>query len=246
MRYNVEMLTHIKHLLLSFYIILLSFPLITLYFTSGGIDGITSQFTNFQTATYFLLRLVGLYAFVLLFIQLMVGAFMFEVRRIFGSKMLAFHITQGITIYILIFLHPTLYVLFNIESNGFLQGLYSLLPKFVQSELYYNLGRTAFLLFTVGIFAGLFRTRPYLLKHWRKLHSLNYIAFGLIIIHSGGVGSDTSTFPMNMMYPLSWLGLSAAFTHRKILPLFHRHRHRFVEFYHKHIRRRKGKKYSVR
>lgn len=152
--------------------LLLNFPLDKIFATQ------TSTISFFQ-------RLVGLLLFSLIFTQIVIGSNMPKFIELFSGKIFRFHVVEGIVAYSLMILHPIL---------GSLNGV-SLLPVFVRYELLYNLGRFAFVLFTLAVFAALLRTQPFLTRHWRKFHILNYVAFYLIAIHSYFVGSDTKSLP---------------------------------------------------
>lgn len=151
---------------------------------------IGSIFSNNLTTINVFQRLVGLTLFVLITAQIALGAYMAKLTDLLGGKIFRFHITEGIISYILMFVHPIL---------GSLLGI-SLLPIFTRGELLYNLGRFAFILFTIAILAGLLRTKPFLVKHWRKFHILNYAAYSLIAVHSWFVGTDTRHFPFVIFY----------------------------------------------
>lgn len=152
-----------------------------------------------------LLRIVGLTAFVLLFVQLILGAFMSHLTQKFGGWLFNFHIVQGIFIYVLVFGHPILYMF-----HRFMIGM-GLDPFFIftsvcllchtKLDFYYTLGRVAFWFVTIGVFAGLFRTAtPFLRMHWRKFHILNYFAFLFVGYHSLMLGSDIGTAPFSYFH----------------------------------------------
>lgn len=171
--------------------------------------------------TYFFLQASGLYAFVLIFLQIIVGAFIDFWRRIFGPQILFFHITQGLITYALILTHPTMFFL-NSVYLGVQAPLLLLLPSFANSyETFLSFGKIGFLLLSVGVFAGYFRTKPFLQKHWRKFHILNYVGFWFIFVHSWNVGSDTHTSPFSWLYPfMAVLVVISIFYRRLYVPFF--------------------------
>lgn len=150
-------------------------------------------------------RTIGLWAFTLLFFQIVLGSFMRRLTERFGGWIFSFHILEGILAYILIILHPTLFVLFRyMVGNGF-DPFYVFIDFCLlcqrSYDLYYTLGRISFWLITISVFAGLFRTAtPWLRVNWKKLHILNYLSFTLISLHSLGVGSDIGTFPFSWFH----------------------------------------------
>lgn len=128
-------------------------------------------------------RLSGLILYVLLTTQIVIGTFMQYLTDKVGGKIFRFHITEGIVAYTIMFAHAV---------TGSLQSGFS---------LYYNFGRIAFILFSIGVFAGLLRTKTKFLRiHWKKLHILNYFAFLFVVAHSWFVGSDTQLFPFIIIW----------------------------------------------
>ncbi len=187
------------------YTLLLLIPGYTL-FQDGEADGTISLF----------LRLTGLYAFVLIFIQIMLGAFMDFARRIFGPRILNFHMTQGLVAYGLILAHPTLFLL-NTVLAGVPNPLILLLPRFTTAyETYLSFGKVGFVLLTAAVFAARFRNTQFLQKHWRKFHILNYIAFWLIFVHSFNIGSDAKTPPFSWLYPVMAVLVVLSIFYRRI------------------------------
>ncbi|MDO8488193.1 MAG: hypothetical protein Q7S31_02665 [bacterium] len=173
-----------KKLLTVSYILILAIPLFTWlrgYNSQGGL--------------YEFMRLAGLFAFTLLFLQLTIGAFMSQLRPVFGIKILRWHIIQGIIAFTVAWTHPTLYMLqFGFDQLWRLGG-------------YYIWGKVGLTLLTFAVAAGLLRTAPFLVKYWRWVHRLNYLTLVIIYVHSWHVGSDTHTFPMTILYlliPLVW------------------------------------------
>ena len=144
----------------------------------------------------FFQRLAGLLLFSLIFVQVVLGSQMGKLIEKLTGKVFRFHIVEGITTYVLMIAHPIL---------GYLNGV-SLIPIFTRNELLYNMGRLAFALFTIAVFAGLFRSEPFIIRHWKKLHILNYAAFYLIAIHSYYVGSDVRSFPFIILW---WVAVTA-------------------------------------
>lgn len=184
----------------------------------GGLGNLPSVTKTSSLVIYFILQILGLYGLVLLFTQVIVGAFMIPLRRVFGGRFLLWHITQGIIIYCIVVLHPTLYFLFTLQtSENFQKAVESFLPHFTEADLALNMGRLGFLCITIGVFAGLLRTRPFLLKYWRAFHYFNYLAFALLLVHSYMIGQDTKSAPFVFLYPIFVIGLLAAFFYRRII-----------------------------
>ena len=197
-------MTRLKILFFIIYILFLSVPLITFVINKG--------FDSFQSNPFYaLLRLIGLIGVTLLFIQLMLGGFMNFWRRFLGTWVFRFHITQGIVAYFIILSHPLFYFLLNLESLGITKAILSILPDFSdQYDFFITLGRIGIILLTIGVIAGIFRTRPFISRHWRFFHRANYISFTLILIHSYLIGTDTKTAPFIFLYPIFIVGLIAS------------------------------------
>lgn len=122
-----------------------------------------------------------------------------------GGWVFKFHTTQGLFIYGLILIHPMLYTVFNYFSLGVFNPLFTIFPMSLErSELWISFGRFSFLLLTVGVAAGYFRTKPFLRERWRSLHILNYVAFIFVAVHAYFTGTDAWTPPFSWFY---WLAV---------------------------------------
>ena len=150
-------------------------------------------------------RITGLMAFSMLFSQIILGFFMIKLTEKLGGWVFKFHIFEGILTYILVFIHPLLflvfkYIVFHSSDIFYIFTDFCVLCK-PQAELFYTLGRVSFWIITATVLAGLFRTAtPWLRNNWKKVHFLNYLAFILIGIHSLGVGTDIGTPPFSYFH----------------------------------------------
>lgn len=157
----------------------------------------------------FLQRITGLLAFSLLFVQIILGAFMNRWTEKLGGWVFNFHQAQGAIVYSLILAHPLLFVLFNFKLKGVLDPFYVftdfclLCPKPI--ELWYTFGRVSFWLISVAILAVILKNEPWWRTNWRKFHILNYVAFLLAATHSFFVGTDTKNIPFSYFY---WFALA--------------------------------------
>jgi predicted ferric reductase len=150
-------------------------------------------------------RIIGLWAFTLLFCQIILGFFMTRLVEKLGGWIYNFHVFEGITAYTLIILHPVFFMALNYFFGKGLDPFYIFTDFCVlcstRLEFYYSLGRISFWLLTAGVFAGLFRTiSPFLRFNWKKFHVLNYVAFFLIWLHSFWIGTDIGTFPFSIIH----------------------------------------------
>lgn len=200
-----------NYLFISIYFILLFIPGYTVWQNSGF-----EARADTTAPTYLFLRLTGLYAFILIFIQIMLGAFINYWRMVFGPKILNFHMTEGLIAYGLVLAHPAFFLLNAIPANV-PNPLGLLLPRFSSAyETYLSFGKIGFVLLTIAFFAAKFRSAGFLKKHWRKFHILNYIAFWLIFVHSFNLGQDTKTGPFMWLYPLMAILVVISIIYRRI------------------------------
>ena len=170
----------------------------------------------------FLQRVIGLVAFTLLFIQLILGSFMPYLTQKFGGWIFNFHVMEGILIYILVLGHPALYMAYRYLIGQGLDPFFIFTNVCVlchtKLDLYYTFGRVAFWFITIGVFAGLYRTAtPFLRTHWRKFHILNYFAFLFVGYHSLMLGSDLGTAPFAYFHGPSLVIVSAILLYKGYL-----------------------------
>ncbi|HKC04728.1 MAG TPA: hypothetical protein VKC54_02560 [Patescibacteria group bacterium] len=152
------------------------------------------------TFVNFIQRFLGLTAFTLMFFQVILGAFMDFWTEKLGGWVFKFHIMEGITIYTLIVLHPISFMVFNYFIGHGLNPFFVFVDFCIlcstKIDLYYTLGRTAFWLLNISVWAALFRTAtPFMRVNWRKFHILNYLVFLIVGLHGFFLGTDFSYMP---------------------------------------------------
>jgi predicted ferric reductase len=155
---------------------------------------------NHVTLTNFVQRFLGLAAFTLLFVQLILGAFMEYWTEKLGAWIFRFHIFEGILIYSLALLHPIIFMAYNhyVGAGWNPYAVFINVCVLCQTSLdfYYTLGIISFWLLTLTVFAGLFRAaNPWIRLNWRKLHVLNYLVFLVVGLHGFLVGTDFKVQP---------------------------------------------------
>lgn len=158
----------------------------------------------------FLERVSGVFIFTLLFIQIMLGAYMDKLTSKFGSWIFKVHAIQGPIIYLLALIHPLFLLIFNYKVFHTIDPFYIytqaclLCPK--QLELFYTFGRLGLWFLTIGVFAA----------NWKKLHFINYVVFFFVAMHGWFVGSDFRLSPLKFFY---WLSIVTIFliAARKVL-----------------------------
>ncbi len=181
------------------YYLLLGSVLFVTFYTLFKVTPLNLVLLNSATLLSFFQRLFGLFAFILLFFQILLGSNMFEKAKKFGAWVHKVHVTQGIFAYFFIFFHPFIYLVALIQASKTFNPFYvysdfCLLCK-TRVELYYTLGRVAFWLFTAIFVAAYFRTKPFFRKYWNLLHRLNYVLFFAVSLHALMVGSDVRSWP---------------------------------------------------
>lgn len=165
-------------------------------------------FSDYGLTLNFFERISGVFIFTLLFIQIILGAYMDKLTSKFGGWIFKVHVIQGPIIYLLALIHPFFLLIFNFKLFHTLDPFYiytqaCLLCK-TNLELFYTFGRLGLWLLTIGVFAALFRNSDvWLKKNWRKLHALNYLVFFLVAIHGYLLGNDFKIFPLNYFFNVS-------------------------------------------
>ena len=194
-----------KLLILSWFLLLLSGPIIlltktpSLVFTGGVV-----QLTNL------LQRITALIAFSAFFMQIITGAHLSKLSKVFGSWISKFHTFQGIVAYTFVLAHPLLFVFLNFRTRGIIDPFYVftdfclLCPR--PFELYWSFGRIAFWLISLALIAAIIKGETWWRENWRKFHILNYFVFFLIAIHAWFSGTDIVSTPFVHVY---WFGIIA-------------------------------------
>lgn len=182
-----------RSVLLIAYLIASFLPVYSFFALRGGLSAIPT--TNLRALSYFLFPLCGLYAFTLLWLQVLVGSSMAPLTRLFPT-IRKIHKRHGIYALVFACLHPLL-LLVGIGFNNYITFSYisRLLLIFVL------LGYVQLLiLFTVVITALLMYSRLLRGKRWRYIHFLTYAAFVLAWIHSWVLGTDVQATPLRYLW----------------------------------------------
>lgn len=194
-----------KLLILSWFLLLLSGPIILLTKTpslvfTGGIVPLTN----------ILQRITALIAFSAFFMQIITGAYLSKLSKVFGSWINKFHAFQGIVAYTFVLAHPLLFVFLNFRTRGVIDPFYVftdfclLCPR--PFELYWSFGRIAFWLISLALIAAIIKGETWWRENWRKFHILNYFVFFLIAIHAWFSGTDITSTSFVYVF---WFGIIA-------------------------------------
>lgn len=150
----------------------------------------------------------GLLVFILLFIQIIIGAFMNKFVKRFGDWIIKFHSVEGVLVYLLAFLHPISMLLFSYLAGGKFDPYVAFINIcFIckgPSDYYLTIGRVSFWILTVGVFAAIFKNaNSWLKENWRCLHLVNYMVFLAVAAHGFLTGSDFKSEPFFIFAVLS-------------------------------------------
>lgn len=170
-----------------------------------------------QTTSLALFPVVGLLAFSLLWVQLMIGSTRPWLERVF-PKILGYHMWQGIFVFLFAVLHPLL------RFAG-----YGPVAYFENTAIGVDPALSAWLL--VGVFqlflmvltvaAGLLRRWTKLRRHWHTVHVFNYIVFALAWMHSWSLGAEPTSPQLRWVW--IFFGVSALLaTAFRFIPWRHR------------------------
>lgn len=211
----------LKLLIVSIFISSLLAPLFIWFQTNGQTIINQSERLSLEDILRLTFPLFGLIGFTLLWLQIMLGAFMQPLSRLFAPlSVFKFHIWEGVTTIIFVLLHPGLLGIAELMKKGF--SLKLLEYDFVApgNAIFVVFGDIAFFLFFAAVLAALLRNRPWLVNHWRKIHYLNYVVFVMVLIHSLRLGSHTQEGVLRRLWLFYALTFLAALTYRRIYRVF--------------------------
>lgn len=130
--------------------------------------------TAVSSASWTAIRLAGLYAYTLLFWNIVTGSMSRYSYRLFPAKALQkFHIGTGLAGFTLAAIHGI-----TVLVNGWFRGY----------EAVWVIGPVALGLLALTVYAGLDRRR--IPRAWRRIHQLNYVIFVAIFLKVVVIGFD--------------------------------------------------------
>ena len=188
---------------------LLSFFLILIPVTVLRVTPLELALKSPANLTNFIQRILGLTLFTLLFVQVLLGAFMTKFTNKLGEWIFNYHVIEGLTIYTIAFLHALSFMVFNRFTgsgwNPYFVFVDICLLCQTPIDYYYTLGRISFWLLTVTVFAAIFRkTNPWMRENWRKLHVINYAVFLIVGAHGFFIGTDFRSLPFYLYAIVSY------------------------------------------
>lgn len=158
----------------------------------------TDDLTQFSQRVF---PLVGLYAFFFVWAQVMIGANMRWLRRVFG-RIETFHRTEGVFVLLFALLHPLL-LLIGVGPTAYFARTYvdrSLLPY-----IWLGYAQLGLICSTAG--TALLMKLPWLRRRWHYIHFANYFVFVAVWVHSWFLGTDVRTTVLRFV----WLGAAGLY-----------------------------------
>lgn len=149
---------------------------------------------DFQTASRRLFPLAGLYAFFLVWFQVMLGANRRWLLRIVPSIMV-YHRRQGVFALLFALLHPTLLIA-GVGLSAYLTDSFVSPAK----VLFVWFGRVALFLIVITAGSALLRRVPWFRARWRLVHYLNFFIFVIVWFHSWNLGSDVQSSGLRYLW----------------------------------------------
>ncbi len=165
------------------FMVAIALPAFVFFHSRGGLQVVTSTRT-LPSFAYTIFPLFGLYAFTLVWIQVMLGSNMDFLRRVY-SWIERFHRTEGVFVFLFAWTHPML-LLIGVGLKSYFPPVY-VSPRLVP---FVYLGYLQFFLINLTVVTALLRRTAFMKKYWRKLHVINYVTFFSIWTHSWFLGTD--------------------------------------------------------
>ncbi len=206
-----------RRLALAGALFLVALPLGVFWAEVGGLSHyFSAQYPPGQGA-YIMMRAAGHLAFVLLFLQLVLGSNVRAIARWVGRpSLLRLHRALGGTTLAVALLHPILFLWARTLRSGLFEPLKVILPP--PGDYYHNrllLGAVCLYLLMAAIAAAIYGPRL-LPRVWRRVHLLNYAAFFGLWLHAFSIGSETRHPVLVVLYG-AMVVLVIAFGLRRLL-----------------------------
>lgn len=171
---------------------IISVPAYIFFSARGGLRSF--QGVDLRVFSLRIFPLVGLYAFTLVWLQLMIGANMDLLRRVY-SWIESWHRKEGVFVFLFAWTHPIL-LLIGVGPTVYLARTF-VTPQLVP---FVWLGYFQLTLINLTVITALLRKKTWLKRHWHTIHYLNYITFTSIWIHSWFIGSDVQYSPLRYVW----------------------------------------------
>ncbi len=150
--------------------------------------------TPFTDAYSFIIRFGALFGFTSMFVATMMTPFVVQLYKIFGKPFVKIHHIYSIAGLVLITLHPIAFAIFRSDITVFL-------PDFSSWYGFWSLGgRLALILIYLAVLGALLRKK--IIKSWRIIHILNYVALFLAYVHGVLIGTDFQNIGIFIIFTL--------------------------------------------
>jgi predicted ferric reductase len=179
-------------------------------FLSTNLSSINAA-RSFTEQLYIFFRLFGLYALTFVWIQIVTGPLRPLLQKLYGTKVLKFHMSFGIFVLLTALIHPLFfYLAYYLSTHDIV--FTNALQNYLGNQLYWYgfLGPIALTFIIATVTTARFRTTKYFRNNWRQIHFLNYFVFSLGWVHGLFIGSDVSLELLKLLY--YFLGITFLFS----------------------------------
>jgi nitrite reductase/ring-hydroxylating ferredoxin subunit len=168
--------------LIGLYLLLAIVPGCIFFSDKGGLTLLKGL--DFPGACGALVPLFGLYAFFVVWGQILIGSSMSVLRRQI-AWIETYHRAQGVFVLLLALTHPLL-LWISLGNKDFFA--FSFVPP--EQRIFVMLGVFQLSLVVLTVCTALLMKLPILINRWLYIHYLNYVVFACVIVHSWNLGSD--------------------------------------------------------
>lgn len=197
--------------LLLVYLIIFCIPAYTFFVVSpANFSLLVDRATIPVDRLFIVFRLCGLYAFTLIWSQIILGTLRIPLTKIYGSRILKVHMTLGLFTLLFTILHPLFFYMAHLLQHT---SPFEAMDQYLgpSADFYGDLGVIAIGILFITVCTAQFRTHPLLKKYWRLIHYANYLIFILVFLHSYNIGSEVHLQPLRSLYTffgITFLGAS--------------------------------------
>lgn len=153
-------------------------------------------------------RSAGLYAYLFIFLAIVSSEYMSKMKVLLGSSFMKVHHFLARAGILLMLVHP---ISFAIEKKDLMVFVPVFYPPITFLEL---AGRPALYLFLIAALAAVYRKK--LIKKWKNIHYLNYLAFILVSMHAMLIGTDIVSAGARITVTFMALLVTAIFFHKRL------------------------------
>lgn len=142
----------------------------------------------------FIIRFAALFGFTSTFVATIMSPFAVQLYKVFGKPFVKIHHIFSITGIAFLTLHPITLAISVVDFT-------ILLPDFTSWSVFWTYGgRIALPLIYLAVFGALLRKK--IIKIWRIIHSLNYLALFLAYVHGVLIGEDLQSIGFLIIFTI--------------------------------------------